>query len=845
MGERSYSDQSYSSHPTPSRSNSKQGVPQDVDASFVTELGELNDAVVHQVPIQEGFPPGSAVMLSPDDDEPDFGLLHDEPETQYQNGARRQDTYPVPIIPLAGEPKKSKSYDDGTRPLQALFGTPATGKTNNTNHRTSEASIMSVPLPGGGGLDIPGRATTKAERRRSINPPPRSEPTADGSVDIRNDGRGRSASSASDRSAYYSPKAEDLGQTSQSTSTPAQTNSQLEVDLAGARSRSRSPSFSKPQPALPTVTDPTPPSSRTASAASETTVTSAPSTFPPRGQSLRNPRAAESMLTSTGNATPPSASRPKLPTPEPSFSFEPASDDEDGAPSRKKSGAGGAPLPPPKDESPSRPSTPNPPSYVALPSVPSTPPPPSSGASASSASASPRDEELTPVQTRRAAPPSTQPPQSSFDLAPPALPPIRLSLHGADFADLLKSVADGSPRVPMPRESQLRVSLGYKLNGVTSGGSSTSGSDVESPVMTKPSKQMQRALGQRNSGGSGNVPSDVEEDGSPQYVNPPSPSILAQERIAASQILPALGRRSGESSAEGMSFDLSPVSATTPTPAQAQTERGGSIESPTSSTSAPTVTVSSVVSPPGSSAPSASRNRSGSTPTANGDRSKPSPVTPSSVNGSLPSPSIEQRDSIDKLLPVPNGGTDGSLRPTMPRRADSATELASRRLREALNDANARGATSLKLDPQFAEALLRSIDNSKEIYSGLKTDLDNVKVCASHHFCQLPRRLMMNEKQRTSHQYMKGFTVAQEEYQNEVAHRKDLEAEVSRLRVQLAGQAARLVAVTAQDRTQAALEKLAVETTTRLQGLERELARLKTDRDMALAEIEELNIIKK
>lgn len=92
---------------------------------------------------------------------------------------------------------------------------------------------------------------------------------------------------------------------------------------------------------------------------------------------------------------------------------------------------------------------------------------------------------------------------------------------------------------------------------------------------------------------------------------------------------------------------------------------------------------------------------------------------------------------------------------------------------------------------------------------------------------------------------MKGFTVAQEEYQNEVAHRKDLEAEVSRLRVQLAGQAARLVAVTAQDRTQAALEKLAVETTTRLQGLERELARLKTDRDMALAEIEELNIIKK
>lgn len=92
---------------------------------------------------------------------------------------------------------------------------------------------------------------------------------------------------------------------------------------------------------------------------------------------------------------------------------------------------------------------------------------------------------------------------------------------------------------------------------------------------------------------------------------------------------------------------------------------------------------------------------------------------------------------------------------------------------------------------------------------------------------------------------MQGFTVAQEEYQKEVAHRKDLEAEVSRLRVQLAGQAARLVAVTAQDRTQAALEKLAVETTTRLQGLERDVAKLKTEKDMALAEIEEINLIKR
>jgi hypothetical protein len=63
--------------------------------------------------------------------------------------------------------------------------------------------------------------------------------------------------------------------------------------------------------------------------------------------------------------------------------------------------------------------------------------------------------------------------------------------------------------------------------------------------------------------------------------------------------------------------------------------------------------------------------------------------------------------------------------------------------------------------------------------------------------------------------------------------------------VQLAGQAARLVALTAQDRTQSQLEKLSLESTSRLQGLERELAKLKVEKDMSLAEIEEINLIKK
>lgn len=732
-GDRSFTDQSYSGRPAPpSRSSSKQDVPQDIDASFVSELGELNDAVVHQVPIHDGLPPGSTVVLSPDEVEAGFGSLQEEPELYHlgSNGSRRQETYPVPILPIAGDGKRSKSYDDGTRPLQALFGNSV-----KANNRTSDASIMSIPVPGG--LEIPGRSTTKAERRRSMNPPPRSPPVGNDSMNnnANDDSRGRSISSASDHSAYYSPKSTEPGRISPS-SAP---HSQLDVNQGTVRSRSRSPSVSKPQPPLPTTIagatqsslQDGQPSSLPRSGVIESSMNgaTAASSFPPRGQSLRNPRATEQSSGVSGTArtdTPPpvsSTSRPKLMASEPSFSFEPASDDEDELPETN-----GAPAPPPKDDSPSRPSTPNPSSTNNVP-LPSTPPPPSSATSASSTSGSPLDEEMTPVQVRRAptqappAPTSIPVPQSSMDLVPPALPPIRLSLHGTDFADLLKSVADGSPRVPMTRDSQLRVSVSPRFNNIVYEGGSASGSEVGSPVLSKgPKQQPQRARG--------DLPSDVEEEeyeGERDLQGPPSPSVLAQERIAASQILPALvsDHNNNSQNGEEITVTLSSTGTSTPTPTQGGGKTSSeSVGSPTSSTSAPTVTVSSA-----SVNSSSSRNRSGSVP----DRSKqstPSPSTPTGANAALPRPSAEQqRDSSEKLLPIPNGANgDASLRPSMPRRTDSSTELASRRLREALNDANARGATSLKLDPQFAEVLLRSIDSSKEMYSGLKSDFDNARV---------------------------------------------------------------------------------------------------------------------
>ena len=58
--------------------------------------------------------------------------------------------------------------------------------------------------------------------------------------------------------------------------------------------------------------------------------------------------------------------------------------------------------------------------------------------------------------------------------------------------------------------------------------------------------------------------------------------------------------------------------------------------------------------------------------------------------------------------------------------------------------------------------------------------------------------------QRASKQYMDGLTVAQTEYDRELKARRDAEAEVTRLRVLLYGQAVRLTAITGDTKRQEA-----------------------------------------
>ena len=91
---------------------------------------------------------------------------------------------------------------------------------------------------------------------------------------------------------------------------------------------------------------------------------------------------------------------------------------------------------------------------------------------------------------------------------------------------------------------------------------------------------------------------------------------------------------------------------------------------------------------------------------------------------------------------------------------------------------------------------------------------------------------------------MDGLSVALDEYSQELNARKNAEAEISRLKIELSGQAARLSALTSDDRRREVHRQLSKEITDNLSGLERDLSKLKVERDLTLAEVEELSATK-
>lgn len=92
---------------------------------------------------------------------------------------------------------------------------------------------------------------------------------------------------------------------------------------------------------------------------------------------------------------------------------------------------------------------------------------------------------------------------------------------------------------------------------------------------------------------------------------------------------------------------------------------------------------------------------------------------------------------------------------------------------------------------------------------------------------------------------MEGLTVAQTEYDRELKARRDAEAEVTRLRVLLSAQTARLTAISNDNRRQEQKQKSMKDAHDSLVRLENDLSRLIVQRDIMLSEVQELLNVKR
>ncbi|KAH7888929.1 RhoGAP-domain-containing protein [Phlebopus sp. FC_14] len=183
----------------------------------------------------------------------------------------------------------------------------------------------------------------------------------------------------------------------------------------------------------------------------------------------------------------------------------------------------------------------------------------------------------------------------------------------------------------------------------------------------------------------------------------------------------------------------------------------------------------------------------------------------------------ERLDSNASLNIIPSTTritvTSSNPTPPPPVSIDSY-DLVIRRLQESLADANERGAQQMRFDKGLVEAILMAMEQRRIEYIDLKAKYDGTK--------------------RASQRYMDGLTDAEKEYERELVARQNAEAEVIRLRVLLSGQAARLTALSGENNRQEARRQLSQELSRSLDQLERDLSKLRAERDVTLAEVEEL-----
>ncbi|CDZ98300.1 Chimaerin and related Rho GTPase activating proteins [Phaffia rhodozyma] len=142
-------------------------------------------------------------------------------------------------------------------------------------------------------------------------------------------------------------------------------------------------------------------------------------------------------------------------------------------------------------------------------------------------------------------------------------------------------------------------------------------------------------------------------------------------------------------------------------------------------------------------------------------------------------------------------------------------------LRSLLVEAKNAGKSTVEIGLGQLEGVLEELRLSTERFAVLKNSYDGVK--------------------RASAQYIHGLTVQSEDFEKEVQTRREVEAEIKRLRAQMHGQTARLSLLDADQKRQDSIARRSRELTENMVGLEKDISKLRAERDLALAEVEELS----
>lgn len=184
-------------------------------------------------------------------------------------------------------------------------------------------------------------------------------------------------------------------------------------------------------------------------------------------------------------------------------------------------------------------------------------------------------------------------------------------------------------------------------------------------------------------------------------------------------------------------------------------------------------------------------------------------ITDTESRQNVASRTVDNTDSEEELLAdeqkIPAAAPAGSLK-----------EVSSK-VRASMQQAR---DGQVSMDISFVETILQDLEQTRQRMESLQTRYDRIR--------------------RASQQAAHGFSMAKEEFEQEVNARHEAELEMARLRRQLAEQALKLATANSEKRQHEQLERRSQDVKASLKGMERDLAKLTVERDLTVAEVAEL-----